>query len=572
MIAAALQTKCQSPQREIPARLNTTKYMVRFLQNLKKHISGIRLGYIPAIALIYVIALFVRLPVIMNRPLIGFEMGDDATSHVLATCKSWENISSRYHCWLPTVTQDYGPSRFINNFGGASVMTRDGLNIYTSYPPGAFLFAYWYFKITHTGISVQGLRILGLLLHFASGALLVAIAVKLTKCLNAVGKPHGATLVSLVVVWIFHPETMRSFTVSYWGQQVNQVLLPLAAILLLGKGRNARIIAWIVLLLACFVEYSALCAAVAAGIYHSFIYYRFRRREDLFSSTMFLVLPVASIALILFWFSLKMPVTEYLSHLVERAGVNSSVSGTRAPLAILYWIAIVSVPLALSSIFRKSDFSWLRLAGRESKAFPRSHHAFTALALLGGACLENIVMAHHVQAYPYDTLKILFFSLLVVGISGSFITPGRSVRQLTIATALAPLFILNFWLENRPSIGKKDAVYYYQRVGALYSEENKSDTLMFSNWYVKAAEIFYAGRNIICFPEVFSVQVSRQSVDQMREECRRRNLTHGIHVAGDSENIKTLVILSKFNTIDRNVECCAVDLKTGARTPLALSP
>lgn len=510
-------------------------------------------------------SLIIRIPVIQNRPLNGYEMGDDATSHVLATCSSWDSLDPALHGWLPSLTQDTGPSLHINNIGGSGVVTNQGVNIYTSYPSGAFLAAYGYFKAFGIPPSVRGLRAFTTMLHLASTALLVGLAVILARQIRPHRALEWASLAAMAAIWLFHPETLRSFTISYWGQQLNQVLLPLAALCTLFRNPWSQILGWLVLFGACMVEYSALCSAVAVGAFWIFAFFLTKKSKHLRISAVYFGITLAAIFTLIFWFSHKMPVSTYAEHLLDRATSNSTVGGARAMVAPIFWISAVGLPLTIALVLRPGA---MKIAAWKSKlvsSIRRNPYPYASLSLLVGACLENIAMANHVQNYPYDTVKLAFATLLVIGILSSGIGKKDARRQLMIAACLIPLLTLGFLQENRKAILRKDSTRFFERIGNLVSSEADSGTMVFSSWLARTAEVFYARRNIQIHPIEGFLGIPESELETLRSICKTRGHKKGMFVMGDPNSIQSLVVVTHFNTDDSSTDRYLVHLATGMR-------
>lgn len=516
-----------------------------------------------ATVILCLFSLLIRLPVILNRPLNGYEMGDDATSHVLATCASWNSLAPDQHGWLPSLTQDNGPSLKINNMGGSAVITGQGINIYISYPPGGFLAAYCYFKATGMPPSVRGLRAFSTMLHIVSTVLLISITVLLARQLRPHHTPEWASLAAIAAIWLFHPETLRSFTVSYWGQQLNQVLLPLSAIFILFRNSWSQILGLLILFLACLVEYSALCSAVAIGAFWILLFLHTKKAKHLWLSVAYFGITLAGISAIIFWFSLKMPASTYLSNLLGRAASNSSVGDAKTLFTPIFWLSAIGLPLTLAAILRPGAMRIAALKNELFSSIRQNPYPYASVTLLLGACLENLAMAKHVQNYPYDTVKLVFATLLIIGILSSGISRRDSRRQMMIAACLIPVFTLGFLLDNRKEIKRKDSVLFHERIGRLVATEADIETIVFSSWLARSAEVFYSKRNIQICPIHGFLNVPESHLMKMRSICEERGFKKGLFIMGDPDNLKTLAVLTYFNTNDSQSNSWLIDLTTG---------
>ena len=99
------------------------------------------------------------------------------TAHTLITLKIWEDGGGPQNFgFKPIYTFEGKGNKGVGNLGG--VMDEDGNLYYTSYPPFAFIFAY-YGSSALGGPNLENLRTLGLITHFFCAILLYLIILKL---------------------------------------------------------------------------------------------------------------------------------------------------------------------------------------------------------------------------------------------------------------------------------------------------------------------------------------------------------------------------------------------------------
>lgn len=101
------------------------------------------------------------------------------TGHVLTTLSVWEKNGIANHYFSPVWTFNNPADKITNSLGG--VKDKEGYTYYVSYPPFNFILPYFVFKITGQDVSVAGIRIFSLLVHFICAFLIFLIVYKFSK-------------------------------------------------------------------------------------------------------------------------------------------------------------------------------------------------------------------------------------------------------------------------------------------------------------------------------------------------------------------------------------------------------
>lgn len=95
------------------------------------------------------------------------------TGHVLTTLSVWEQNGIANHYFSPVWTFNNPADKITNSLGG--IKDKQGYTYYVSYPPFSFILPYFVFKITGQDVSVGGIRIFSLLIHFICALLIFLI-------------------------------------------------------------------------------------------------------------------------------------------------------------------------------------------------------------------------------------------------------------------------------------------------------------------------------------------------------------------------------------------------------------
>ncbi len=147
----------------------------------------------------------------------------EATYHVLLTVTALNESPAENHWYLPSVSLGREADKHIP--WGASVPTKTGDYIYTSFTPAGFLAPYFWFKAFDLEPSLKNLARFNFFLGCASVFTFFYLLISLLK-FNGYGQwiSVGAALVGSTI-GIFSSEALRSHGVIYWSQSLYQTIL-----------------------------------------------------------------------------------------------------------------------------------------------------------------------------------------------------------------------------------------------------------------------------------------------------------------------------------------------------------
>ncbi|MFT4599977.1 MAG: hypothetical protein ACI857_000145 [Arenicella sp.] len=219
------------------------------------------------------------------------------TAHILITNQVWEEGGgpSKFK-FSPVYTYKGAGNKKISAFGG--VMDENGNQYYVSYPPFAFLFAYYSTKILG-GSDVFNLRAVSLILHFFCCFLLYLVFKNLHHKQGDFVCIAGFVAVTL---YLFSAGTLWMHSILYFSDMLVQIFViwTLYLVIKLYKSETKNPKSLLISLaaitfLACYTEWLALFIAFILGIV--FLIWYFKKKEKKFLHAFLLVGLTAALAL-----------------------------------------------------------------------------------------------------------------------------------------------------------------------------------------------------------------------------------------------------------------------------------
>ena len=431
--------------------------------------------------LLIIIAFLISL--VVRYPYLSRDLGihnENATAHVLVTLKSYEQNPVSSHYFLPIYSYGKSVDKYINNMPPSSLLTDDGSYIYTSFPPLGFFVPYLSLSLAGLDMEVGSLRSFNLGLHFISTVLIFFLLLRSTSTVN-MPEAVGASF-----VYLFLPEVMWSLSNSYWSHSLAQVFFLLALYFFAGHLKNPNntyqiIGLFIATLLLCLTEWFGYIFAL--GIFLFFICRFFQdntehsqKRISKCTILCFGLLPFIAIALMLWHYSLKVDIQQYLETLTTRADVRSN-SSSNTYLAIFegYLLSFgVTLLLIIPFIFRKVS---LPAALFFVSLFP---------------ILENFILASHSQFYTYAYLKVAVPLALLCYCLLCHINSRLQQAALLVTCIFSSVVLL--YHVNSPFYGK----YFYdvfKQPGELVKNTLKDNELGFVE-HLFGHVVYYADRHL----------------------------------------------------------------------------
>jgi Dolichyl-phosphate-mannose-protein mannosyltransferase len=202
------------------------------------------------------------------------------TSHILITNHVWEEGGgpSNYH-FSPVYTFDGAGNKGIHCLGG--VQDEDGDQYYVSYPPFAFLFAYYSTKVLG-GSNIYSIRAVGLILHFFCCLLLYLTFKKLH---NKKGDFIAISGITVVLLYLFSAGTLWMHSILYFSDMLVQLFVIWTLYLAVKifksekeKNKTLLLSIGIIVFLGCYTEWLAVFLAFTLGLTFLIFFFKSKKR------------------------------------------------------------------------------------------------------------------------------------------------------------------------------------------------------------------------------------------------------------------------------------------------------
>jgi hypothetical protein len=154
---------------------------------------------------------------------LGGSQNLEASYHVLLTVRSLDQNPVENHFFLPIVSLGSAEDKQIP--WGATVPTKNGDYIYTSFNFPGFVAPYLWFKIFSIEQSATNLAYFNVLLGCICSIMLLALCYSLLRLANYDAIIASIAALSACTVSIFSREALLSHGLTYWAQSLYQVIL-----------------------------------------------------------------------------------------------------------------------------------------------------------------------------------------------------------------------------------------------------------------------------------------------------------------------------------------------------------
>lgn len=220
------------------------------------------------------------------------------TSHVLITCEIWDEAGGpQAYNFNPVYTYPGEGNKGLGNLGGV-MDPADGKQYYISYPPFAFICAYYATKLLG-GPDISSIRAFGLILHLLCALLIYLIFVKLRK-----SKKDSISIAGLTasVLYLFSTGFLWGHSIIYFADILVQPLIILALLFTVRlikqdyKNELMFLIAFgVIIFIGTYTEWLGLFFSFITGI--TFLVFYFVQKKKVFLKSFLIVGFSASLAL-----------------------------------------------------------------------------------------------------------------------------------------------------------------------------------------------------------------------------------------------------------------------------------
>lgn len=351
----------------------------------------------------------------------------EATYHVLLTVTALNESPAKNHWYLPTVSLGRESDKHIP--WGATVPTKTGDYIYTSFTPLGFLAPYFWFKAFNLEPSVENLAHFNFFLGSLSTFALFLLLVGLLK-FNGYGPwiSVGAALVGSTI-GIFSREALLSNGVIYWSQNLYQTILIFSLYLifrwLTSETKESRRLYSAAIIVAAFVGPLIEWTGYVFNV--GLIFLLWLNCRDSVSSKVLVIQIVIATAiagiLTVMHFSLAVGFGPAIEALLGRFIARNTSVGSVVELIQGYGLSYGMFILTIFSILTLAYFG-----SRQQVADNRQKATFFIFVATCIPLLENIVMLQHATQFSFDRLKFIFPASLILAFSfAQFEIKGRVV-------------------------------------------------------------------------------------------------------------------------------------------------
>jgi hypothetical protein len=382
-------------------------------KNFKNTLNFPFLGGVFVLAILLIFSLSLRQKDFKNVP--GAQ-NLEATYHTLLTITALNESPAKNHWYLPTIS--LGKELDKNISWGATVPTKTGDYIYTSFPPLGFLAPYFWFKSFGAEPSVKNLAYFNFFIGSLSAFVLFLLLVNLLKFngyspwVSMAGALIGST------IGIFSREALQSHGIIYWSHSLYQPILIFSLYFifkyLTSETKERRRLYEAAIIVMVFL--SPLTEWTAYVFNVGLIFLLWLKNRNLppartLAIKIFITTAIAA-ALTVIHFGLAIgfrpTIGTLLARFLERNTSTGSIVALIQGYGLSYglFILITLTILALSYFCNKQQVT----GARQQITF----FIFIAACI---PLLENIIMLQHATQFSFDRLKFIFPTSLILAFS-----------------------------------------------------------------------------------------------------------------------------------------------------------
>lgn len=338
-----------------------------------------------------------------------------ATYHSLLTMRSLESLPISESYLLPTITFNGDNNKNIS--WGATIPTKDGVYIYTSFPSLGFIIPYVSIRIIGANITLVNLFKFNLIISLLT-AIIFYTSIFIFQSIDNSQK-NKAMLAGIAgsSVFIFSCESLVSSGLIYWPQCISQVFLSLIILLFIlrerePKNKNYDYFLFFPLLLLPLTEWTGYIFNCLIFIYFSFSRneYKYRLLTIISASTLL------SFSIYLFQLYLSIDLLQYIHTSINRFGARSIESANHVQFLTSYWHSFGLFLIFLVPLF----ILWKNNRNR------------LVFLLCLFPLVENIIMEQHATVFTFDRWKLAFLIGFCISLLFSYNKKTQYVTFLLI--------------------------------------------------------------------------------------------------------------------------------------------
>jgi len=437
------------------------------------------------------------------------------TSHILITNHIWEEGGgpSNYH-FSPVYTFEGAGNKRIHSLGG--VQDEKGDQYYVSYPPLAFIFAYYSTQL-FGGSDIYSIRAVGLILHFFCCLLLYLTFKKLH---NKKGDFIAISGLTVVALYLFSAGTLWMHSILYFSDILVQLFVIWAIYLAVklfksevDKNKALLITIGIIIFLGCYTEWLAVFLAFTLGITFLIFFFKSKKRKYLqafltvgFAAGLSVTTTILQYSSIAGFDSFKeVSLNKYDERSgheeadISAAGYNldnpESFTLLNKHLTRNFWMAegvlvIVSILFVLFLLWKKTR--------EKIKSVQLKIILISVLAV--SIILHYYLFFNFNALHNFSNLKTGYFFIFITGIFILLIEEGINIKMKAMLAVFVVLIIalkVPVELDRFHTFCEESAHAHFYKFSADYVNENAPDEVyVFNNLPYTLAEYIYRAKHI----------------------------------------------------------------------------
>lgn len=436
------------------------------------------------------------------------------TGHTLSTLFIYQKNGIGHHYYAPVST--FPAKADLHLSGNQNFKDKHNYDYYVSYPPFSFIFPYFVFKLFNQEISIIGIRIISLIIHFGCSLLIYLILNRLFR--KKISESLFIPSVIGYCLYIFASGNLWFHANVYFADTLIQLFFIWSILIFLKiiedpqkSAKQNLIVLGILTFLGVYTEWLALFVAFYAGIAFFFLGFRqkayFKYLIILFiSSVLSLSLSVYQYSLIAGFKALKQKNTEKY---FERSGYTKKSKDTGFAFGTTYsknkFISNYEdnysylIEFAKFCLFILLALLIFNMTGKKL-TLDLSHKLIFGVIILS-IITHHFAFFNFTVIHDFSTLKTSVLLTLFIGYAlGLFI--NYLPREYFLPSVMACLLLTGWYVHNSIqsyySFNKKDPDFLYQKLIAEVTDKyGEEDEILLTNNFPTPVINWYAKRNVI---------------------------------------------------------------------------
>lgn len=482
------------------------------------------------------------------------------TGHVLSTLSIWEKNGIPNHYFSPVWTFNNPADKISNSLGG--IKDKQGYTYYVSYPPFSFLLPCFAFKITGQDVSVGGIRVFSLLIHFICALLIFLTVYKF--CKKSLREDYFIPAYAAFCFYIFATGNLWFHSNFYFADSLVQVFVLGLIYVFLSILQQPEIkttknifLLFIITFLGIYTEWLALFSAFFILLF--FIFKSFQNKIYIKYSLSITAAAVFSLGLTTFQYSCIAGYTILKNYSLlkfsGRSGFNeqTAIDGTSIynlqSYKVIYSNYLINYYyLGSFALLCGFAFFMLYFVNFKTKKVKFEFNPLLILILISLAVVSHqAVFFNFTAIHDVSTLKITLPICLFVGYFFTlvFAYAGEASKKITQVFAILFYAAFIFYSSQEYLRLNSDASdkHFQKLTGDAIAKYAGPDELVFTNVGISPVLMWYAQRNLI--PSANSKKCA-EILDSL-------NYSKGVFFRISSQNNRFLLKINKVNALGDTV-------------------